>query len=161
MLTVRFGAVLVASSVFGLAGCGGSDGSSSGGPAEVSDGAYAYLASSAGGSAPAATLTIAGDTLTLTGDAGPVTATIGEPAAEAVLCPPSGKGQPAKVGTALTVGSVALASPAIFGDCGQTTPKRVTLVDLDSYDEAGGPSKYTRWVEFCDTTDPDCPSPTK
>jgi hypothetical protein len=54
-----------------------------------------------------------------------------------------------------------LASPAVVGDCGQTTPKRVTLVDLDSYDEAGGPFKYTRWVEFCDTTDPDCPSPTK
>ena len=159
MLTVRLGAVLVASSVFALAGCGGSDGSSSGGPAEVSDGAYAYLASSAGGSAPAASLTIAGDTLTLSGDAG-VTAPIGEPASEAVLCPPSGKGQPSTLGTPLTVGSVALASPAIFGDCGQTTPKRVTVVDLDSYDEAGGPYKYTRWVEFCDTTDPDCPSPT-
>ena len=161
MFTARFGAVLVASSVFGLAGCGGSDGSSSGGPATISDGAYAYLASSAGGSPLAATLTIAGDTLTLTGDAGPVTATIGEPAAEAVLCPPSGKGQPATVGTPLTVGAVALASPAIFGDCGQTTPKRLTLVDLDSYDEAGGPFKYTRWLEFCDTSDPDCPLPAK
>jgi hypothetical protein len=160
MLTVRSGAVVVALSVLALAGCEGSDGSSSGGPAEVSDGSYAYLASSAGGSA-AASLTITGDTLTLTGDAGPVTATIGEPAAEAVLCPPSGKGQPATVGTPLTVGSVGLASPAVFGDCGQTTPRRVTLVDLDSYDEAGGPFKYTRWVEFCDTTDPDCPSPTK
>lgn len=161
MLTVRFGAALVASSVFALAGCGGSDGASSGAPSEVSDGAYAYLASSAGGSAPAVSLTIAGDAITLTGDTGPVTATIGEPATEAVLCPPSGKGQPAKVGTALNVGSVALASPAIFGDCGQTTPMRVTLVDLDSYDEAGGPYKYTRWVEFCDTTDPDCTSTTQ
>ena len=161
MLTVRFGAALVASSVLALAGCGGSEDSSSGGPAEVPDGAYAYLASSAGGNAPATTLTIAGDTLTLTGDAGPVTATIGEPATEAVLCPPSGKGQPATLGTPVAVGSVALSSPAIFGDCGQTTPKRVTVVDLDSYDEAAGPFTYTRWVEFCDTTDPDCATPTQ
>jgi hypothetical protein len=160
MRTVRFGAALVASTVLALAGCGGSGDSTSSGPAPISDGAYAYLASSAGGGAQAATLTIAGGTLTLTGDAGPVTATIGEPATEAVLCPPSGKGQPAEVGAALTVGSVSLASPAIFGDCGQTTPKRVTLVDLDSYDEAGGPLKFTRWMEFCDTSDPDCPEPT-
>jgi hypothetical protein len=160
MFTVRFGAVLLGASVLALAGCGGSD-DSSGGPAKVSDGAYTFLASSAAGGAPAASLTIAGDTLTLTGDGGPVTATIGEPAAEAVLCPPSGKGQPATLGTPLTVGSVAMAAPAVFGDCGQTTPQRVTLVDLDSYDEAGGPMKYTRWVEFCDTTDPDCPTPTQ
>ena len=151
----------MASTVLALAGCGGSDSSTSGGPAAISDGAYAYLASSAGGGAQAATLTIDGDSLSLTGDAAPVTATIGEPAAEAVLCPPSGKGQPSTLGTPLTVGSVALASPAIFGDCGQTTPKRVTLVDLDSYDEAAGPFKYTRWVEFCDTTDPDCATPTQ
>jgi hypothetical protein len=161
MLTVRFAAVLVASSVFGLAGCGGADGSSSGGPATVSDGAYTYLASSAGGGAQAATLTIAGGTLTLTGNGGPVTATIGEPATQAVLCPPSGKGQPGTLGTPMAVGSVALSSPAIFGDCGQTTPKRVTLVDLDSYDKAAGPFGFTRWVEFCDTTDPDCPSATQ
>ena len=161
MRTVRFGAVLVACTALAIAGCGGSDDSSSGGPGDVSDGAYAFLASSAGGSEPATTLTVAGDTLTLTVDAGPVTATIGEPAAEAVLCPPSGKGQPATLGTPLTLGSIALASPGIFGDCGQTTPKRVTLVDLDSYDEAAGPFKYTRWVEFCDTTESDCPSPTQ
>ena len=43
-----------------------------------------------------------------------------------------------RVGTPLTVGSVALSAPAIFGDCGQTTPKRLTLVDLDSYDELAG-----------------------
>jgi hypothetical protein len=35
----------------------------------------------------------------------------------------------------------------------------VTPIDLDSLDEAGGPLKYTRWVEFCDTADPDCAPP--
>lgn len=138
--TVRFRAAAVASGALALAGCGGVDVSSASAPAGVSDGSYAYLASSAPGNAPAALLTIDGDTLTLTGEAGAVTTTTGEPA------------------TPLTIGSVHLAAPALFGDCGQTTPKRVTLVDLDSYDEAGGPFGFTRWVELCDTSDADCPS---
>lgn len=148
----------MASGALALAGCGGVDVSSASAPAGVSDGSYAYLASSAPGNAPAALLTIDGDTLTLTGEAGAVTTTTGEPAAPAILCPPSGTGRPATVGTPLTIGSVHLAAPALFGDCGQTTPKRVTLVDLDSYDEAGGPFGFTRWVELCDTSDADCPS---
>lgn len=75
----------------------------------------------------------------------------------AVLCAPAGMGQPLRVDAALSVGAVALSSPAVFGDCRQVTPTRVTLVDLDSLDEAPGPLSYTRWVENCDTTDPGCP----
>lgn len=158
-MTFRLGAVSVLSSVLALAGCGGSQDATSGGPAEVTDGAYVSLASSAGGGAEDVGLDIGGDSITLRQDSGTTTATIGEPAAEAILCPPSGKGRPRQIDTPLTVGSVALASPAIFGDCGQTAPRRVTLVDLDSYDESAGPAAFTRWVELCDTTDPDCPSP--
>jgi hypothetical protein len=32
----------------------------------------------------------------------------------------------------------------------------VTVVDLASADGTIGPFPFTRWVEFCDTTDPDC-----
>lgn len=139
-----------------LGGCG-SSGQSAAGPAAVGDGSYAFLASSAGGAA-SATLDIAGQELTLTEAGASTSGTIGEAAPEAVLCPPAGKGQPLRVDAALSVGAVTLAAPAIFGDCGQVTPKRVTLVDLDSLDEAVGPLAYTRWVEFCDTSDPDCTS---
>lgn len=81
MRTVRFRAAAVASGALALGGCGGVDVSSASAPADVSDGSYAYLASSAPGNAPAALLTIDGDTLTLTGEAGAVTTTTGEPAA--------------------------------------------------------------------------------
>ena len=60
---------------------------------------------------------------------------------------------------ALTGGPVALAGttfarPALFGDCGMTRPVRVTVVDLDSTTPTGT-FGFTRWVEFCDTKDPD------
>jgi hypothetical protein len=145
----RAGAALVV-----LGGCG-SSGKSAGGPAAVGDGSYAFLASSAAGPA-SATLDIAGQELTLTEAGTATTGTIGEAAPEVVLCPPSGRGQPLRVDAALSVATVTLSSPAVFGDCGQVTPKRVTIVDLDSLDEAAGPLAYTRWVEFCDTSDPDC-----
>jgi hypothetical protein len=38
-------------------------------------------------------------------------------------------------------------------------PTRVTVIDLDSFDKAGGPFGFTRWVEFCNITDPDCQTP--
>jgi hypothetical protein len=47
--------------------------------------------------------------------------------------------------------------PALFGDCGQTTPQRVALVDLDSLNQEPRPMPFTRWVEFCNTADRDCP----
>lgn len=137
-----------------LAGCGTS-GQSAGGPAPVGDGSYAFLASSAGGTGPA-TLDIAGQELTLTQAGASTKGTIGEAAPETVLCPPAGKGQPLRVDASLSVGTVELAAPAIFGDCGQVTPKRVTVVDLNSFDTAAGPFGYARWVEFCSTGDPDC-----
>jgi hypothetical protein len=154
MLTRR--AVLVGTLAVVLAGCS-SSADSTGGPAPVGDGSYAFLASSTGGT-QTASLEVSGSELTLTQDGTSTMATIGAAAPEAVLCPPSGKGQPQQIDVALSVGEVSLASPAIFGDCGEVTPKRVTVVDLDSYDEAGGPFGYTRWVEFCDTADPDCPA---
>jgi hypothetical protein len=141
-----------------LAGCS-SSGQSADGPQPVADGSYAFLASSAGGTG-SATLEISGNQVTLAQDGSSTTGTMGAVATEAVLCPPSGKGQPVELDASLTVGELALAAPAIFGDCGGVTPKRVTVVDLDSYDEGAGPFSYTRWVEFCDTTDPDCPAPT-
>ena len=51
---------------------------------------------------------------------------------------------------------VRLEAPAVFGDCGVTTPVRVTIVDLDAPGEGRPP--YARWVEFCLAADSDCPS---
>ena len=157
-MKVRIG--LVATSlVVALTGCAGSDDSTSGGPQAPSDGSYTYLAGSAGGGAPSAALEIKGTGITLTQQTGTTTATIGDPAPEAVLCPPSGKGRPLTITAPLTIGTVALTSPAIFGDCGLVKPTRVTVIDLDSFDKAGGPFGFTRWVEFCNITDSDCQTP--
>ena len=150
--------VLAGSAIVLLAGCS-SSGPAAEGPQPVADGSYTFLASSAGGTGTA-TLEISGTQLTLAQDGASTSATIGAAAPEAVLCPPSGKGQPLRLEGALMVGELALAAPAIFGDCGGVTPKRVTVVDLDSSDGAAGPFTYARWVEFCDTTDQDCPAPT-
>lgn len=136
-------------------------GCSSGGPAAPSDGLYAFLSSSEGRTAQDTTLSIKGDKITLTQEAGTTTALIGDPAPAAVLCPPYGQGQPLQIGAPLTIGSIALSAPAVFGNCGEVKPVRVTLIDLESYDENGGPFGFTRWVEFCDTMDPDCASPAK
>jgi len=157
---MKTGIGLVATSlVVALTGCSGSGDSTSGGPQTPSDGSYTYLAESASGGAPSAALEINGTGITLTQETGTTTATIGDPAQEEILCPPSGKGRPLTITAPLTIGTVALTSPAIFGDCGLVKPTRVTVIDLDSFDKAGGPFGFTRWVEFCDTTDPDCPTP--
>jgi hypothetical protein len=157
-MKVSIGLVAI-SLLVALTGCSGSDDSTSGGPQAPSDGSYRYLAASAGGGAVSAALKISGTGITLTQETGTTTATIGDPAPEVVLCPPSGKGQPLAITAPLTIGEIALTSPAIFGDCGLVKPTRVTVIDLDSFDTAGGPFGFTRWVEFCDTTDPDCPTP--
>jgi hypothetical protein len=147
---VGLGAILL------LAGCsGGSDGDSQG-PAAVADGAYQLLATSTS-QAPDATvsLQITGDSVVLTQGSTTVEGTLGQPGAtEYVLCPPDGKGSPRPLGTPIEVGGVQLTSPALFGDCGQTKPVRVTLVDLDATTEAAFP--FQNWAEFCDTKDPDC-----
>ena len=150
ILGIGLGAVLL------LAGCsGGSDGDSLG-PAAVADGSYQLLATSAS-QEPDATvsLQITGDSVVLTQGSATVEGTLGQPGAtEYVLCPPDGKGSPRPLDAPLDVGGVRLTSPALFGDCGQTKPVRVTLVDLDATTEASLP--FQDWAEFCDTKDPDC-----
>ena len=159
MLRTRLATAIVGASLLvATAGCSGSD-ASPGGPQAPTDGSYVYLASSEG-STQSTALAIAGEQVALTQGSGTTTASMGDPAPPAVLCPPSGEGRALTLDAPLTIGAVALASPALFGDCGQTTPKRVTVIDLDSYEEAGGPFGYTRWVEFCETSDPDCPAST-
>jgi hypothetical protein len=149
-LGIGLGAVIL------LAGCsGGSDGDSQG-PAAIADGSYQLLATSTS-PAPDATvsLQISGDSVVLTQASGTVEGTLGQPGAtEYVLCPPDGKGSPRPLGTPVEVGGVQLASPALFGDCGQTKPVRVTLVDLETTTEDAFP--FQNWAEFCDTKDPDC-----
>jgi hypothetical protein len=139
-----------------LAGCsGGSDGDSQG-PAAVADGSYRLLATSTTQDPDATvSLQITGDSVVLTQGSETVEQTLGQPVGtEYVLCPPDGKGSPRSLGTPVEVGGVQLASPALFGDCGQTKPVRVTLVDLDETTEAAFP--FQDWAEFCDTKDPDC-----
>jgi hypothetical protein len=134
-----------------LAGC-------QSGPASVADGSYtSYAVGSGVGELPSTGLVIRGDTVTLTGPGLEASARVGAGSGEYILCPPDGKGTPLPVGQAITIGTLTLTRPAIFGDCGQTRPLRVTLVDLASADGQGGPFPFTRWVEFCDTSDADCP----
>lgn len=56
----------------------------------------------------------------------------------------------------MNVGDVAMARPAVFGDCGTTKPARLTIVDLDSASADAKPLAFTRWAEFCNGNDPDC-----
>lgn len=146
------GPLLTTALVTALAGCG-SGGSA--GPADPSDGTYRLYATSAGtvDAETAPLLELAGDTLRLAD--GDQAATLGEPAEQLTLCPPSGEGAPVRLDTALTVGDLVLTSPALFGDCGTTAPERVTVVDLDAIDtDLAFP--FERWAEFCDVDDPDC-----
>jgi hypothetical protein len=150
ILGIGLGAVLV------LGGCsGGSDGDSQG-PAAVADGSYRLLATSTSQDPDAiVSLQITGDSVVLMQGSDTLEGTLGQPVGtEYVLCPPDGKGPPRPLDAPLDVGGVRLTSPALFGDCGQTKPVRVTLVDLDETTEASLP--FQDWAEFCDTKDPDC-----
>lgn len=139
----------LASAAVLLAGC-------QSGPQSVPPGEYRLYATSAGAtSAQPLEATITGQGLTLTTPAEPMSFDFGAAADEFTLCPPSGKGRPTTLDAAMTVGDVQLARPAIFGDCGVTKPVRVTVVDLDSVDTSAQ-FPFTRWVEFCNRTDPDC-----
>lgn len=135
-----------------LAGC------SSSGPADVASGDYrAFAASDAVGATPEATLSVSDSAFTFTPtDGARASATSSPGTAEFVLCPPDTTGTPTLLGPSLTIGTVTLQQPAVFGDCGQTTPKRITVVDLASASTDVGPFPFTRWIEFCDTADPDC-----
>ena len=127
------------------------------GPAAVGNGDYrAYAASDEVGAVPPVTLVIDGSTLTFGENDVLTTAELGNAAGEFVVCPPSGRGSPTVLGPALSLGTTGFQSPAIVGDCGNTAPARVTVVDLASTSDQEGPFPFTRWVEFCDTTDPDC-----
>jgi len=132
-----------------LSGCGGDAG-----PRTVEDGSYGFFASSTGSGSPAM-LEIVGDALTLTTDGGTFSATFEDGDARYVVCPPSGEGEPSPVSTALTIGDLSFAEPAIFGDCGEVAPARVTIVDLSTFD-GGMLPVFGTWVELCDTSDPDC-----
>ena len=142
--------------VLALGGCSGWSGGSGRSPADISDGTYRLLATSAGQDAdPTVQLQISGDVVVLTQGPDSVQGTLRQAgSAEYVLCPPDGTGSPRPLGSPVEVAGVRLASPALFGDCGQTTPVRVTLVDLSTTTDQAFP--FQRWAEFCDTADPDC-----
>ncbi len=106
---------------------------------------------------PDATVTVDGGQFTFTPAGGPDIIASASPGTESfVVCPPDAKGTPDLLGASLTLGQATLQQPAVFGDCGQTQPERITVVDLASVNADAGPLPFTRWIEFCNTTDPDC-----
>jgi len=141
---------LLAVAVLALAAC-------QSGSANVASGDYrAFAASSEIGEVPPVTLTVDGTALTF-GELDMLNAReLGQGGEEVVVCPPDGRGVPASLGEPFSLGPTTFESPAIVGDCGAASPRRLTVIDLASADEAAGPFPFTRWVEFCDTTDPDC-----
>jgi len=140
-------AILVVSLV--AAACGGTSG------AEISDGTYRAFAV-AEGEVPDAELSIDGQSLVLTGANGAIQMTLETDGESYAVCGTDRDDDVFAVGTAVTVGEVDYNRAGLFGDCGVTTPVRVTLVDLESYDEMLGVVPFARWVELCDVTDPDC-----
>jgi hypothetical protein len=150
------GLVLGLACVVALGACSTGSTGASQGPAEVPDGSFRLLATSSDQEPdPAATLQIAGDTVVLTQGSDTDTGALGQAVeGDYVLCPPGGRGSPRPLDTPVEIGGVRLTSPAVFGDCGQTKPVRVTLVDLAATSDTAFP--FNRWAEFCDTKDPDC-----
>jgi hypothetical protein len=147
--------VVAVGSVLLLAACS-SDSITASGPGDLADGSYRlFAASSSGALRDQASLEIAGDKVVITQGADVVEATLDSATADSyVLCPPGGAGNPRLLDALVTIGSLDLARPALFGDCAQTQPVRVTVVDLDSSTDNAFP--FTRWAEFCAVTDPDC-----
>lgn len=123
------------------------------GPAEVTDGTYRLLAVSDQAPVSGQKLTVRGSTVTVEGGPPRAMAADGQ---RALVCPPSGKGVVRPLDGPVTVGARQLVHPGVFGDCGTTAPRRVTLVDLDSADRNARPA-FTVWAEFCVSTEPDCP----
>ena len=143
----RLGIVGVTAAALALGACGSSS-------IGVQDGEYRSFASSES-STPEATMVIDGSSLTLTGDGTTTQATIADSGSSSVVCPPDSSAEVLPLDGAVTIGAISVARPGIFGDCGITTPVRVTIVDLDSETTTGG-FPFTRWFEMCDVTDPDC-----
>lgn len=130
----------------------------SSGPAAVADGAYrAMAASSEIGAPPDTQLKVADKQFTFTtSDGADIVASITAGTEQFVVCPPDTRGTPDLLGSSLVLGNATLEQPAVLGDCGQTTPARITIVDLASAGTDTAPFPFTRWIEFCDTADPDC-----
>ncbi len=126
------------------------------GPQAMPEGRYRLFATSTGPVTDDIFLELAGTSITVQGEATQTEYSVGAEADEAVLCPPAGKGRPRSLGKAMNVGDVALARPAVFGDCGTAKPARLTIVDLDSASADVKPFGFTRWVEFCNGNDRDC-----
>jgi hypothetical protein len=127
-------------------------------PADVVDGTYRAMAASGElAAAPDASLTVVNGQFTFTTPAGAdIVATTSPGTDEFVVCPPDTEGTPDLLGGSLTLGDTTLAQPAVIGDCGHTKPVRITIVDLASVSADSVPFPFTRWIEFCDTADPDC-----
>ncbi len=127
------------------------------GPQSVPAGSYRLLADATTTSpATPADLTITADAVTLTVDGTASNTNIGAATSDYLLCPPSGKGTARALSTPLTINGTEFTHPAIYGDCGQAKPTRVTIIDLDSHNDGATKPPFTRWAEFCNTTDPDC-----
>jgi hypothetical protein len=144
-------AAAAVASVALLAGC-------QAGPASIRDGSYRLYATSESTQvdSAAATLEITGPDVVLVQDDVEWHTSLGEPAQRRVVCPPGGRGTPVAIEGTARVGNLTFTSPALIGDCRRSSPARVTLVDLDSVD-TGMRFPFTRWAEFCDVADPDCP----
>jgi hypothetical protein len=140
--------LLAAVAVVILAGCGSSS------PAAVVDGTYEEFAASDGASSEAS-LTISGSSFVLATEAALVEASLAESGPSFVVCPPDGEGEVRLMSKPFTIGGIDFSAPGVFGDCGETRPVRVTVVDVDSADP-GLAFPFTEWVELCDMTDPDC-----
>lgn len=127
------------------------------GPQSVPDGTYRLL-SDASTTGPGAgdSLEISSNAVTLTSGGATTSAELGAATDQYTFCPPSGKGTARSLGSRLTINGTDYATPAIFGDCGQAKPARVTIVDLDSYNDDATPLPFSSWAEFCDVSDPDC-----
>ena len=127
------------------------------GPASVTNGQYRLYATSTGESQlPDSTLVVEDSTVTLTQGGEVTEVATGEPGEEYTLCPPRGAAAPTPLAGPVAVGDLLLSNPAVFGDCAQAAPARVTVIDLASFEEGAGGLPFARWVEFCDTDDPDC-----
>lgn len=127
------------------------------GPQTVPEGTYRLLADSSTTSPTTAdSLAVSSSRVTLTATDATSTVLLGAATSEYTLCPPSGRGPARSLASPLTINGTSYARPALFGDCGQTKPARVTIIDLDSYNDGATKMPFNRWAEFCDTRDPDC-----
>lgn len=130
------------------AACGGSS------PSRPADGTYTGYAAS-DGSVPAGTLLVDGESYVLDIGGSSQEGRLTESDTQYVVCPPDGEATVEQMGAALTIGDLTFTTPAVFGDCGETAPVRVTIVDVATADmDMAFP--FITWVELCDTTDPDC-----